>query len=138
MNLLDNRDELLKVLGKYKKEVILKDGDSEIKVILTYPKLKNSISFWDTVISLTNMYDKMNIKDKIITTGESMEMSRETLEPLTNYICGCIENEMDRDLSTDEQAIIYIYVMKNYQILTEEFATLFGALFKSGVNEKKQ
>jgi len=40
MEVLSNRDELLKVLGKYKKEIKLKDGESELTIVMTYPKIK--------------------------------------------------------------------------------------------------
>jgi len=138
MDALSNRDELLKVLGKYKKEIRLTDGDSELNITMTYPKLKNSISFWDTVYAITNLYDKSTKQATELSVVESMKMSEEILNPLSKYIYNCIEIERDKELSEEEKEIVYIFIMKNYKVLIEEFSKLFGALFQNGDTEKKQ
>lgn len=137
MDVLSNREQLLKVLGKYKKEVKLVDDDTELLIVLSYPKLKNSISFWDTVYAITNLYDKSTKENAELSVVDSMKMSEEILSPLSRYIYNCIEIERGQDLTDDEKELIYIYIMKNYKILIEEFSKLFGALFQSGDATKK-
>lgn len=137
MSSFSSRENLLKTLGKYRKEIIFIEDGEEYKIILTYPKLKNSIHFWDTVYAITNLYDKTR-EDQELSIVESMKASKELLDPLSNYVFGCIENEENRQLSDEEKEIVYILLMKNYQSIVTEFSNLFGALFKGDDSKKSQ
>ncbi|MDD2492923.1 MAG: hypothetical protein PHY83_03160 [Bacilli bacterium] len=126
---------MLKTLGKYKKEIQVVEDDVTYTLPLTYPKLKNSIYFWDTVYAITDLYEKTKDNPEL-NMVTSIKASREVLEPLSNYIYCCIENEETRQLTDDEKDFINILILKNYHKIITEFSELFGALFKGDDSKK--
>jgi len=129
-------------LVKNDKIVIVKDGSGEdVELIFSYPKLKDSNYFWDTLMTLTKTLNKIDDSKYTETTIEDVKkmdsvqleqlltLSKELLPDLTNYICNNIEYKKNIKLTDSERDYYYQVVLINMSQIIIEFTNLFKNMF---------
>lgn len=137
---MDSAEKFKMIIGKNDKILNVKDPEgNDVELILAYPKMRDSQYFWDSLMVITETFDKIN-KNKIVTVedvanntagevSELVSMASKVVPKLTEYICNNIEKAKSITLTTDDYDYYYVVVLTNLNLIITEFTQMFSKMF---------
>jgi vacuolar-type H+-ATPase subunit H len=142
-----NNDKFKVMNGSYEKIIIVKDeANNDVELVFSYPKMRDSNYFWDALTVITKAYDEINKKGASVEdamnglkedTTDIVNLAREVVPKLTEYICNNIERKYAKELTEDEKDYYYIVILKNMNEVIITFTKLFSQMFAKDQKKAK-
>ncbi len=130
-----NKERMLRVLSKFEKQIKVKDPDGEeLEISIYYPSIKNSEDFWDIIYVLTKLKNK---KDIDTNQEVQVELIKEIIPKINNFILKGYETKLERELTDEEKLYYSSLIFSNTIIIVNEFMDIATRMLGSGDEPKK-